>query len=1080
MRGKCIMSSPCTPSRLREASTGVSTPSSDHGTTVPDQTTPRSRVKAMLAALDEDSDDGVPLTHTKLFNANTMSSGESIPNEASRSTTGKPVEDTEQSESDGGEDSDMMRPRGKVAARLHGVNTTDRDAEASGTTTAYDRIKQQLLAKKPETSSETLSDEDEPIHLGGIKLTGNILQRRKRPVVVESGGSQSSSKSSSHQSLSYESSPTEGHMIQTPFNKRHSSPGLFCTPNPTSSPIPGQNLNGSDDSDSDLQGNDQAKARLYALVDKKRAERQAKTAAEEQKQAERRSNATAWTSNLGALSEDDIEDDSSTENKLTQQARPTRKASKKALEEMNRETQRMSRNMQLAHQAKTKKKVTKESLMARFNFRCNPTSPATALQTSNSSTAVNSDPVSDTEAIANRQTPPTSPLKPYDELESFDKDVLLPSKKQERNAVTLQENDDLQAYVAEEDFLSVEEIMSSFRPRLDKGKAKAVERTDLSPTKVLPKVMKTKFSQPSIRVRPPKVADHCNELTFDLDDDELDIVRVSTVRTKKLDVFDKLQPKKATEGRSLQTLRALAHLTSPGKRNDKSKASMTSGEMQSSLQRRARQQAAKERSEKIQELRDQGHVILTAKERREDQAEIEGLLEKARREGAELTMKEKDAAKKERGQNGIEDDSSDEDDDYEEEEAGVPDLELSGSDEEADGGDQETLDEDSDEEEADDDEDDRRETGSVVISDNELNAATFLRTEAIEEEESENTSDEGDDEIEDEDMDENLPAIRSKRRHKPNRILDDEDEESVTMAAEPSPEKPRNPFATYLPGLDDTPMGLTQAFEATMADTQWQQGRTTVRESEVDQDSLSFLRAMPDPDFPMLETQQSETMVPDSQTGEQSFPQLDLHFSQSQIEHDSLPVATQYSEIPDPTQDAGFESLLPLVERFVSVPPSTMDTVLLQGAAESKTFVERKKGRLRRRGSAVRVFSDEEGIDEDDGSVQTNVERGKFKLSTDAFGAMKKASKRSRVVESFDKKKSDAKGMVEEQAEESEDEYAGLGGASDDESNAEEDEEVRKMIDEGDVKVDERKLAAFYAYVLLSALPTIDLLTLSV
>ena len=53
--------------------------------------------------------------------------------------------------------------------------------------------------------------------------------------------------------------------------------------------------------------------------------------------------------------------------------------------------------------------------------------------------------------------------------------------------------------------------------------------------------------------------------------------------------------------------------------------------------------------------------------------------------------------------------------------------------------------------------------------------------------------------------------------------------------------------------------------------------------------------------------------------------------------------------------------------------------------------------------------------------------------------------------------------MVEEQAQESEDEYAGLGGASDDESAGEADEDLKKMIEEGDVEVDESKLAAFYA-----------------
>ena len=81
------------------------------------------------------------------------------------------------------------------------------------------------------------------------------------------------------------------------------------------------------------------------------------------------------------------------------------------------------------------------------------------------------------------------------------------------------------------------------------------------------------------------------------------------------------------------------------------------------------------------------------------------------------------------------------------------------------------------------------------------------------------------------------------------------------------------------------------------------------------------------------------------------------------------------------------------------------------------------------------------------------------------FLKMKKAAKKQRAVEDFNKKTSMAKGAIMEQAEESEDEYAGLGGASDDDEG-EEDQELKDMIDHDDVKVDERQIAAFYAYVL--------------
>src|SRR5207237_5068437 len=68
------------------------------------------------------------------------------------------------------------------------------------------------------------------------------------------------------------------------------------------------------------------------------------------------------------LDGEEQDDGSGAEQRLTQQVRPTRKAGKKALDEMHRETQRLARNMQLAHEARTKKKVTRESLFMRFNY----------------------------------------------------------------------------------------------------------------------------------------------------------------------------------------------------------------------------------------------------------------------------------------------------------------------------------------------------------------------------------------------------------------------------------------------------------------------------------------------------------------------------------------------------------------------------------------------------------------------------------------------------------------------------------------------------------------------------------------
>jgi mediator of replication checkpoint protein 1 len=75
-----------------------------------------------------------------------------------------------------------------------------------------------------------------------------------------------------------------------------------------------------------------------------------------------------------------------------------------------------------------------------------------------------------------------------------------------------------------------------------------------------------------------------------------------------------------------------------------------------------------------------------------------------------------------------------------------------------------------------------------------------------------------------------------------------------------------------------------------------------------------------------------------------------------------------------------------------------------------------------------------------------------------------KKEKKRQLQEEFLKKKSKAKEMVEEQAEESEDEYAGLGGVDGEDSDNESIASVKEMIDDAaGNNVDEAKLAAFYA-----------------
>jgi mediator of replication checkpoint protein 1 len=612
---------------------------------------------------------------------------------------------------------------------------------------------------------------------------------------------------------------------------------------------------------------------------------------------------------------------------------------------------------------------------------------------------------------------------------------------------------------AVDDLHSIEDVLPRCGPSADKGKGKAIEESQSSNAKS----NKTHFTRGPLRVIGLANSSK-HQCTLD-SDSELEILPV-TVKSRKLDIFDRLPPQKITDqGRSLRTLRVLANLTSPGKKTDKAKGSMTPAEMHMSLQRTARQQAAKERAEKLQDLKDRGIMVQTAEERQRDQADIEDLLEKARREADELKKKEKDGTKKERHADGQGEltDSSDEDEDYRDAEDEAQgdglDVELSGSEEEE-------LDEMEDEEA------EGEEEGEMELADGQSNHMTVIDNEATEDQAEEPMDREDvEDEIEDEDLDENVPILQHKRRSKITRVIDEEEDEIEGISSPPArkPASVVNPFIPSLTGSDEAPMGLTQAFAATLGDSESQKDGETFA---VEQDSLDFLRATPVREFAMPDSMPLDLVVTDSQAGHSAWQRqtqgldIDLHVSQSQIDHDTmLTTATQYSDIPDPTQDAGFQLSPPLPDRFASPPPSTIDTVPLHRASP----VVKKKGRLRSRAEAIATFSDEDlpASDADDAD--------EFTTPANAFDVMKKANQKPAVrVESFDKKKSDAKRMVEEQAEESEDEYAGLGGASDDDSGAEDDEEVRKMIDEGDVEVDERKLAAFYAYV-VDASAAVDL-----
>jgi mediator of replication checkpoint protein 1 len=1080
------------------ASSRASSPASDSMPASPSELTPRSKVRAMLAALDDDSDGGsnrIPKKPDLLSKTEAHAISEAdLDREASNQLNNVDTADDAEDE----EGDVVFKPRGRLAARMLAVHP---DTEGGGhgdgeAETARDRVRKLLAAEADQSPKMNIGEG----HSGGSDGEEKSIEPRNRKI-----------RRARETTPNPEASDTN-----------HASPGgMFVSPTAHKSPGSARDAPSSDD---DLPANPTANARFLALVEKKRQERLAKEAEIQRQKAEKAAGRARLSKNHSTILEDDgveySDDDGG--RKLTQQARPTRKASKKALEEMHRETQRMSRNMQLAHEARTKKKITKSDLFARFNYKPAGFVEDGVLEEARP-TSSSSAPRTDTEM---KDTPPTSPISHTsnaaklaeildDGGNSYTGDINMTGINSEEDIPTLK------------DALS-RSIYSSpptLTTRPDKGKGRAIEEPESLPTdlSVLQTTGRTLDSAP-IQVRPPKIPLRAALAGNDSDSD-LEIVPNQTlIRKTKESVFDRIPAKQARESYSLQALRMLAHVASPGKqpKGRNAKPSLTATELQTSLQQRARQQAMREREERLQALRDKGVIVQTAEEREREMADMEDLMAKARREGEEIMKRERDAAKRERKAKGEVDhlgESSDDEEWEEEKEKFAEQVSTSGS--ESDG--------DDEGEASNEEEDDEEEDEDAMSVDDETDLATSKPADTLidnEASESDTAEEDGDmsehdavaDFIDDGDDvsdgahndEEELPSIQARRRTKHLLVSDDEDEQDLDIRSSMLPhtesplprngESPKAPPSvlrsatkTFIPGLTvagPAGLGLTQIFAGTMDDSQIEASEDSstmqsqpAHEFDTAQDSLAFLRNLPGPELPAFEPtliEESQDIVRDSQTQVSQVPEspltgavsqaIHLHFSQSQVHgFDSMPQnpsATQFSEFPEPTQDTGFQAISPIKGRFVELPPSTIDTVILHQTPVpdriDESQVEKKKGKLRRRKDMMIVSDNEQG---ETSNVPAVEEIDQFEISGNIFDVMRKASKRkeTEVVE-FDKKKSGAKEMVHEQAEESEDEYAGLGGASDDDSGGEEDAYVKEIIDdEGGKDVDERQLAAFYA-----------------
>jgi len=889
--------------------------------------------------------------------------------------------------------SDKASAKPLTISRLQINDTQTNEEDESDGEDAYELMKKRLAASKKPTTAQTAPQEAQQ-EMSIVATIESSEDEDEMP--VRANARKPIAERTKTASLRASPSPS--------MRSRRSSPGLFVTPGP--SPAKKQPRESADaGSESDEPSRPTHDVDLQERVRRIREERLAK-------QSEAEAGQTKPKKTARRQEDEDSDSDGESGRRLTQHAKPTRRAGKKAMEAMARDQQRISRNMQLTHQAKTKKRFTTQDLFKKFNYHA-PNAEPIALPTPEPSSALAS---SDAEANQIRDTPPASPSR------------------QEAALETKTGSGDQQALIAPPD--------EQGHARVDKGKGRAPEFQHLPVHPWMKQAEPVTVQNPRMDVK-TTLDDAMVELS-DSDDEPREEQPKS-----RFPVFDRLPTKKQDEAGSYVHLRALAQIAKSPQRSKKGQNSVTRGEMEFSLALKARQQTAKAREERIADLVKRGLNPETEEEREKRQVEIDdmvALLEKQRQEDLELAKMERKEAKK-NGESIDDLPSSDEEDgdyvgsgeedtnqgdDIDQEEAEV---ELSGSEDEdlADGDDGEASEAD--------------ENNGLIDG--------MADEDHIDE----------DVDMEDDHID--VPVRRQTANRARKRVIDDDDDESDAEAPKQAlptqPATPTDAMAAFGFGKTDAGLGLTQMFAGTMAELE--SGSQSAAAVDTEQGSLDFLRNLPETQPGANFSQASDFLVPNSQSlmspQKSSHAVVETQFSLGIDQLVKSPPVLPGTQVDDfePTQDAGFSfSRSPV---GLAPPPSTTDTVMMP-VAESP--IKQKKGRLQRgrREEAIELSDVEEDLiaTEEDES-EDDIQRPP-KLSKDAFMKMQQAVKKAKVAEEFNKKKSMAREAVMEQAEESEDEYAGLGGASDDDEG-EEDEELKNMIDHDEVKVDERQIAAFYA-----------------
>ncbi|KAI5805882.1 MRC1-like domain-containing protein [Geopyxis carbonaria] len=962
--------------------------------------------------------------------------------------------------------SPILTPRSKIRALLSLVS----DDDSSSSDTPKSAVKKKKASPKPKSK-----DVETPLFLGGMDVDSNSDEEKSDDDIqpafsfkpmggmvgrmrgYDSGDkNQSPAKKSANRNLSPVKSsrgktPTsstidpddgdddedEGPVV--PRRKRtgkatQSSPIGSAT---AASPKPIDDSGSeSDNLPTDVFKND----RFMALVAKKKKEREEKEAVEREKERERRERMKDLE--VGGDSEDEMPSSS-------RAAPPRRKAGKKALEEMHRETQRMQRNMQLTHEARTRKKITKQSLFEKFNFK--PEGETDSVDTvpkppPDTSPAVASEP--DTIAHDTRGSSPPDAMEGTSKSDGEQElpdladifDAMKAAATKKKVDVTPKDKGKGKGIARDSD------TDEAPRPAIDKGKGKAVAKS--SP------VGKSGAPLPLVKIHLPIRP----RATYDSDSD-LEIVAPEQEEKKEA---ERLATEKKQLIESLKSKRKLK--VQPLKPGQKPKVSAKL--LYQQLIEKSRLQAIREKQERIDELRAKGIIVQTAEEREKESQVVENLVEKARLEALKIRKMEK----KEKGGKDAKVSDDDEDDEEWLAEADVPEWELSGSEDEEEGGEEEDeeagnglVDGEAKEEGSDED-------GDVKMVDqkDDITAPVFSLSTTNSPTTTPRLSDMPSPFIDGEDGDDEdggFELLKRKVPRKKLRVEDDDDEEygnagKATVEVANTPVKPQVP--DFFKNAQQSPIGMSQLFAGSMAGSM---PFGTVPDSATKK--IDAMRR----DIGQLSNSQIPGGVAEDESQDQ-VPNTQLVLDYSQYKDDEIVPATQPNEPAfqiEPTQDTGFAVRSPAPPRFASIsespaparvapfPESPVATVPLDLMDEEPKI---KKGRLMRK--AV-DFSDEEPEKGSASEADSDFE--------DVFTILKQSAKRKakpppKPKPVYDKKNSEAKTMFNEQAEESEDEYAGIGGGSDDDGDDGDlngDAEMADLLDDAHQDIDESALAAFDA-----------------